>query len=266
MTIFDFKDYRSYLKKRFPVSGESRGSRTRLAERLKVQSAFVSRVMAGQADFSLEQACVINAFLSHTPDEGDYFMLLLQFEKAGSPDLRRYFANKIDAIQLQKREIRSRMTVTDHIPLESQIRYYSHWVYPYLHLLVRLPGYQTRDRLIEGTPLPRDITEGAVEWMIENGIFAYEKSRLFSKIQVMHLDRQSPLVLGYHQQWRRQAMNRMDLLREENLFFTSPVSLAHADFEKVRALVLELAAKVNEVVMPSADETIACLNIDLFKI
>lgn len=266
MTIFEFQDYRAYLKKRFPVSGESRGSRARLAERLKVQSAFVSRVMASHADFSLEQACVINAFLSHTGDEADYFMLLLQLAKAGSVELRRYFLAKIEEIQRLKREIHSRMTITDRIPVESQIRYYSHWVYPYLHLLVRLPGHHSRDKLIEAVPLPREITEAAVEWMLECGIFESRKGRLASRIQVMHLDRQSPLVLGYHQQWRRQAMNRLDELREQNLFFTSPISLSQADYERVRALVLELVTKVNEVVIPSADETIACLNIDLFKV
>lgn len=42
--VFEFNDYREFLKSALPVLGPERGSRNRLAEALNCQKGFISQV------------------------------------------------------------------------------------------------------------------------------------------------------------------------------------------------------------------------------
>ena len=64
--IFDFKDYKLYLAKveeRRPLKG--RGFRAELARIMGCQTAYVSQVLNGRANFSLEQAQAVSKLLVH---------------------------------------------------------------------------------------------------------------------------------------------------------------------------------------------------------
>ena len=60
---FSFKDYKALLHWRIETSPRrGRGVRAALAQAMKVQSAYLSRVLNGDADLSLEQADAANTF------------------------------------------------------------------------------------------------------------------------------------------------------------------------------------------------------------
>lgn len=45
LTVFDFDDYKDYLKAAMPSTGKSRGQRSKLAETLGCQLSFLSLVL-----------------------------------------------------------------------------------------------------------------------------------------------------------------------------------------------------------------------------
>ena len=96
-TIFEFDDYKAYLKHfsaRRPKGG--RGFRAEIARCASCQTAYVSQVLNSNANFSLEQAQALNKLLLHNKEEGQYFLLLVQFHRAGSRDLRSHFQDLIN--------------------------------------------------------------------------------------------------------------------------------------------------------------------------
>jgi uncharacterized protein (TIGR02147 family) len=265
MSIFDYSNYRTYLRAVLPVKGEGRGRRARLAEALRVQSAFVSRVLSGAADFSQEQCVLINRFLDLTEDEGDYLFLLLLYAKAGSSDLRKYYEAKIDEVRREKREIEARVAPSRKLSMESQVVYYSDWIYSYLHLYFRMPELQ-KGSWMQSLPFSRKKLEAAIQWMAKHHLIENKNGKWVSNLELLHLERDSPLIKGFHSQWRRQALNQLDQGDDRDFFFTAPISLSQKDFEKIRNLLLQTVESVDEILIPSPDEAIACLNIDLFRI
>lgn len=57
----------------------------------------------------------------------------------------------------------------------------------------------------------------------------------------------------------------MNLQNENDLFFTSPMSLSKEAAEKIRQELPAFIEKISKIVIPSKSEVIRCLNIDWFE-
>src|SRR5258708_7490388 len=95
--IFDYIDYKQYLAdtiRKLPLKGH--GFRSRMARAAGCRVAFISQVLNGRLHLSLEQAEAINVLLEHPSDEGDFFLLLIQYGRAGSRALQERLKSQID--------------------------------------------------------------------------------------------------------------------------------------------------------------------------
>lgn len=101
--VFKFKSYKRFLNIALPSKGENRGGRARLAAHLNCKPGFISLVLAGKSDLSLEHSLATAEFLKLSPEETKYFLILVQKDRASSARLKRYFAYEGEQV-LEKRE------------------------------------------------------------------------------------------------------------------------------------------------------------------
>src|SRR5688572_30212172 len=104
-SVYEFEDYKEYLLARFPTQGAGRGSRARLAERLRCQPAFVSQVLGTATHLSLEHAAVVDEFLEHSDAESHYFLLLVHRGRAGSQNLRKYYDSQLELLRRERQKV-----------------------------------------------------------------------------------------------------------------------------------------------------------------
>src|SRR6185437_2114301 len=97
-SVFDFRSYKEFLFWYVDGASKSRGARTQLAAHAGCQSAYISQVLNGAAHLSLEQAEKISRGIGQTSEEGTYFLLLIQHDRAGTPSLKSHFSNQIQEI------------------------------------------------------------------------------------------------------------------------------------------------------------------------
>ncbi|MGZ3712598.1 MAG: hypothetical protein ACXVBE_12620, partial [Bdellovibrionota bacterium] len=84
--LFDHRNYKEYVLEALSARpNKGRGLRLAMAESLACPVSHISQVLKGNSHFSMEQAEGVNAFLGHTEDEAQFFLLLLQFSRAGTP-------------------------------------------------------------------------------------------------------------------------------------------------------------------------------------
>ena len=102
--LFEYSDYKLYLSDKIDgMPKHGRGERSKLAEALRCHLAYVSQVLKGEAQLSLEQADIINQYFDHSPDEADFFLLLVQAARAGTRlPVSARFAFLTGAISLQQ--------------------------------------------------------------------------------------------------------------------------------------------------------------------
>src|SRR5688500_8680007 len=95
MNIFETQNYKEFViqwVKDQPNGGK--GLYQKISEAIKVHSTRVSQVFQGSVNLTLEQASDLCDFLALKEIEAEYFLVLLQFERAGTDRLR----NKLKVI------------------------------------------------------------------------------------------------------------------------------------------------------------------------
>lgn len=81
-----------------------------------------------------------------------------------------------------------------------------------------------------------------------------------------HLDPESPFIKFHHLNWRYKAIENIKLNYDEKLHYSGPTTIGKKDALLVRAEIVKLLERVGEIIDPSPDEELMCLNIDWFKL
>ena len=266
LSIFDFKNYKEYLKTTLATEGKRRGLRTKLAEALQCQSAFISQVLNGDANFSLEHAVQIGKFLEHTDDESHFFMLLVHQERSGSKDLTAYFQGQIDAILQRRERIQERIDVKRSLSLENQAIYYSSWIYAAAHVLISTPSCQTRETLARRLQISQARAAEIIKFLLQAGLAIEEHGKLRYGEARIHLGADSKLISKPHTNLRLRAIHSLDTPEEQNLHYSAFYSLAEKDVPLVRAMMLKMLEEMEPILRKSPEETAYGIGMDFFRI
>lgn len=276
MEIFEFSSYREYLQQTLPTKGKQRGARTRLAHSLGCRLGYISNVLKGLQNFSLEQGKLIAEFLSLNTEEEEYFLLLLQYERAGSHKLQSFFQRQIDSLRSKRAKIRNRIQRQDHKIDEEEIAYYySSWLPAAIHVLSAIPEFQNRKALSAYLRLSEKQLNEPIERMLKAGLLEGRADSFTRGASRVHLDSSSVHVRRHHGNWRLKAIEAIDRAPLDNLSgedrlqplnYSLAMSLSKADAKKIRNLLLKAIASVDKILAPSKEETAVCLNLDLFEI
>lgn len=268
VSVFDYQDYRDYLMswvQRQPKGG--RGVKSIMAQAVNCQLTYVSRVLNGKADFSLEQTESISRLLGHTEEEADYFILLVQHARSGSVTLKNHFKRKIAEALNRRLVLKDRFKVKMELTAEEQATYYSRWYYVAIHILLSIPEFQSKEAIARYLDIPVRTVSEMIDFLISTGLAIEENKRLRMGISRIHLGSDSTLLVKHHINWRLQGINSIERLgvESEDLHYTSVISVSRDDALKLRSLLVNTIEKFNATVKDSADEMPQCLTLDFFR-
>jgi uncharacterized protein (TIGR02147 family) len=265
-SLYEFKDYKAYLSQRLSTSGELRGLRSRLAERLGCNAAFVSQVLKGTAHFSLEHAVLINDFLSHDEDETHFFMLLVQWGRAGSQRLEKYYRTQIEEILARRKLISERIGEAKSLSELDQTLYYSAWYYSAVHVLTAIPRFHDQDSIARALGISRQVTSEALEVLLRAGLVTQSNGKWKCTSARIHLNKNSPMISKHHANWRLKALQELDQRRPENLHFSGTWSFAEKDVDRIRSVLLESIERAEPILRDSKEETAFGIGLDFFRL
>ena len=238
---------------------------SRWAESLSVHPTMMSQVLQGKKELSLEAADQLSGILNLTDSETDYFILLVQYERAGSDSLRKRLRRQIKAEQERSNHVGSRLKVSQVLDATAQSVFYSSWLYSGVRNIAALKEMNSAEEIAERLSLPREIIQLTMEFLLKHDLCTLDKGSLKVGPKRTHIDAGSPHVARHHQNWRNRAAEKTILRREKDLFFTFPMSLSEDDASEVRQLIPSWIEMIHSVVEPSASEAVRCLNIDFFE-
>jgi uncharacterized protein (TIGR02147 family) len=269
--IYDYDAYKPYLNERLDNyrAGGGRGSRTKLSKSIGCQTAYTAQVLRGSAHFSLEQAEAINDFLGHSDEEGLFFLLLIQRERAGTKNLRRRFDQQIKLIRRERLSLVKRLKVVQPLGQHEQVTYYSAWYYAAIHALVSIPRFRGVAEISSYLQLDIKKVREAIEFLTSVGLLDYDSSKVKSLVvghERIHLGADSPLIAKHHANWRLQALRALERPDSEDLHYSSAISISEADAARVREILIRTIETIKSIIKQYDGETAKCLSFDFFKI
>lgn len=264
MDIFKYEDYRLFLRDSlalFPKKGH--GQVLKIAQYLQVHPTLVSQVLNGDRDFSTEQTLRLCSYLGLPTLESDFLILMVQHERAGTTDLKKYYLNKL--AELKKSSLKIVNRLQDHRVLTEQEKsiFYSSWLYMAVWLYTSIADGVSVDDIANRFILPRAKIMEVLTFLKNAQLCAENEGRYQMLSQQLHLEYGSVYLARHHSQWRIKSLQRMEDITEQELMFTSPISISRKDFMKIREELVRLIKSTSQIIKDSPAEDVACLNLEL---
>lgn len=247
------------------MDNNGRGVRLKMAEFLRCKTAFVSQVLNQHVNFSMEQTVSLNRFFNHNKEESRYLVLLVQLERAGSEDLRKFLLSEISEIHSRRKDLKERLNIKDNLDEGNQHIYYSTWYYAAIHILLSVPNYQTPDAIAEYLRLPVDTVNDALSFLCSTGLAFQSEGHYAIGETMIFLSSQSIQMQRHLSNWRHQANVVIDRGLGDNFHYSSVISLSEKDIPKVKKLMINFVEECRAITKDSTEESVRVMNLDFFK-
>lgn len=265
-SVFDFTDYKDFLRHKVGEKSARRGLKAALAEAAGCQPTYVSQVLNGHAQLSLEQAIAISEFLGHSKDESHFFLLLVQKSRAGTQVLKRYYAEQIQDVLDRRLVLTRRLGAQNKLSEEHKTTFYSTWHYLAIHIALTVPELQTKEALCEYFRLPLKKVVSVLEFLTEAGLALQTGERFISEAGLLRIGNDSPHIHKHHSHWRTQALESLDREDLTDLHYTAVVSLSRSDVRVLKNRMLENIKDYVSTIRESKEEEVYALILDFFTL
>lgn len=263
-SLFTTEDFRLYV--RAWVEAKGRGEFRKIATALKMHTTLISQVFSGRKNLTEEQASQLCNYLSLNVLETDYFLALVQKERAGTENLKRIYDRRLQEYREQANSASSRVPKAKKLSEQDRAIFYSSWQYSLVRLLTSIDGTQTEIEIANHLKLPPARVREILEFLYSRGLCTKSNEGKYSRTEKnTHVEAGSPLAVRHHQNWRMKALALQERMTLDDLAFTAPLSVAKNDIVKVRAILLEAISAVAKVVEASPAEEVVYLGIDWIK-
>ncbi len=266
-SIFDFLDYKKYIIQRIEAApNRGRGLKRKMAEKLGIQTSYVSQVLGGGVHFNLEQGMKVNEFFGHSQEESRFLCLLINFARAGTKELEVFLQDEISEVLRKRENLKDRLAISDSLTESNQHIYYSSWTYAAIHILTSIPEFQTVESIVKRLRLSRERVQANLKFLVETGLVIDEGSKFVIGATRIHLDAESLQIQRHHYNWRSQAVNSIDRGFKEDLHYSTVVSLAKKDRPLLKEILIKAIEECRTIIKVSPEEDVHVITIDSFSL
>jgi uncharacterized protein (TIGR02147 family) len=265
-SVYDYKHYKPYLLSKVGPKNTRLGIRGAMARALKCQSTYISQVLYGRAQLSLEQGELLSEFLGHSRDENHYFLLLIQRDRAGTKRLEKYFTDQIEDIIARRLVLTERLGSKNQLTKEAQSIYYSSWHYSAVHVALTVPELRTAKALSQFFRISLKRIKDVLDFLSNSGL----ANKVGDEYQVgdvqIRLGNSSHNIIKHHTNWRNQAIESLDREQPTDLHYSGVVSLSKKDVIKIKNQILEFIKETIDTIRKSEEEAVYSYCIDFFDL
>lgn len=265
--IYNFICYKSYINESIKMApNKGRGLKKKIAEELNCQNTYVSHVLSGKSDFSLEQGKGLAKFFSLNTQETRYLFLLINYKRAGTVELKNFLREEINDIREKNKRIKERVKINRELPLHAMEEYYSNWTYGAVHMTLLLDGVTTINDIALKLKLDVKIVRSILIFLESIKLISSKGNRYIVSQKVLHLDRESSFISIHHQNWRLKVIDKIKSKDDKDLNYSLCFTCERKDVEQIKEVFLEAIEKASNIIKPSKSEELMALNLDIFSL
>ena len=228
----------------------------------------MSQILSNDKILNLEQADLLAEYLQFNEIEKEYLFILVQIERSGRQSLKKYFTENREKVKSRALDIRSFVSPDKNLTEVEKAVFYSSWLFQALRLLCSIDDFQKNNfqKVKEVLGLSRVQYEDLVDFLIRTGLCIEENDRLKMGSVSTHLESTSRHLPRHHTNWRLKAIQNLDVVDKDDLYFTAPMTMSKKDFHRLREEILALIKTVYSTINVTEAEQLVCLNLDYFVV
>lgn len=267
MNFYEYSDYRDLIFQLLETK-IGRGAKVKVAEVLNCNPGYISQVLGkSKIHFNSENIIKISLFLNLNTDEQEFLLSLLQLERSGSKELKNFWIAKVEQLRKQHLKVEKQVkNISKDLSDTEKAIYYSHWAYSAVHMAVSIDHFKSSEEISKRLKISNQLALRIVKFLEEKNLITKEKNSYQIGNTRIHLKSDSPLVKSHHQNFRNKAILSLEEDNDFDLHYSAVLTLSKKDAVKIRQLMLKFIRDKEEILIPSPNEDIIGLNLDLFKI
>jgi len=266
MVVFDFTKYKEFVVARIQeMPKRGHGQFRKIAAHLSTNSVTISQIFNGDRHLTAEQAVELAEFFGLSSLESEYFVALVERERAGTQKLKKFIDARLALIKDKAQDLKSRLKHDGVLPEEAKAIFYSDWFYSGIRLLTSIEGFDNPDAIAAYFGLSLAKTNKVLEFLTSRGLCVSENGKLKMGPSSTHLEASSPLISRLHTNWRLKAIEKFPSLTSQELCLSMPCSMSESAFKEIRKDLVDCIERITKVIDSSPSDHLACVNIDFFK-
>lgn len=270
MSIFEMEHYRDIIRNRIDQNSSKRGYQTQLAKSAGCQGSYFSQVLKGQVHLTPDQAAALCEFWRLSDLEAEYFLTLVNHERAGTPHLQQRLGAQLARIRSESRRVGALVEAKarDNKQLDPQAAFYywSHWYCPAIHGALSIPSLRTLPRLAEHFSLPPKLVGEVLEKLRLMGLVCLVNDEWQSTQNNIYVHDDETLIRNFHLAMRQRANFKLSVENKDELHYTWIDGVPKKDLPQIKARIYE-AIKEQMQVPPSGEpEELVCFCFDFFSL
>ncbi len=275
MEVFDCDRYVEILKLMMEENSSVRGYNSRLAEAASCHSSHLSHVLGERGHLTPDQALAIADFWQLPDLQSDYFLTLVEFERAGTERLRKKLRIRLDDIRKEGRRFHGRTAARDEKPrvelsLADATKYCSHWYYCVIHCLIEVKAFRTEEAIAEHLNLSRTLVHHVLENLERMKLLARdENSGEWYVLQGVKYTGPDDLLTLMNSSQRLFASYRRELRNPDDMNVTIVTAIRKSELAAMREMLINCLkdmTKLSAFQENKEAETAMMICLDLFEI
>lgn len=264
---FEVASSREFLVNLVGNNTRRSGLKTKLAGLMRCQPAYLSQILAGKANMTIEQCERLCDFLSLPELEEEYLLLMVLKERAGSRELRQKWQVKMDHLLSRSKLLSENLGKSQMTPEAIQYKFYSTWKYSALHIALTIPRMRNEFELSREFNINLKEVRRLLDDLIEMGLVSRaEDGELVPVHNSTRLGSDSPLRALYHSNWRDLTIDVLQANSGAGLHYSAVVSLSKSLAKEIKDRVAEEIRKNIEDIRSDKEEVLYVYCADFFEL
>jgi uncharacterized protein (TIGR02147 family) len=260
--IYEFTRYKDYLRGRV---AEARGNLKVFSEAAGCQPSYLSRVCSSKIQLTQDHAFRLCRHWGFDSDERQYFMDLVDMERAADPGLRDAINSRIRAAQAKHANLQARTSRTTADQVQTSSIYHSQWTYAAIHFLTSTLAYTTVHEISQRLWLPEAVVSDVLSALMEWGFVRKQGQKYLFATGASHIPKNSPALPMFHSNWRTKAVQDSQNPTNDGLHFTNIQTVSRSDLERLKQIAAQFVQTTAEIAGPSQPEELVVITCDVFK-
>lgn len=258
--IFKLKSYKEFINQYIEtLPRKGHGELRKISLKLNIHTTTMSQIFHGDKNLTLEQAADLSDYLGLDELETNYFITLVQFERAGSFKLKQKLEKQLQFLQKQNQLIANKFKNKTELTHETQALFYSNWYYSGIRVLSSLSGMDNADIISQRLGISKKTATEAIKFLVQTGLCEWKEQKLVPGPTQTFVGADSPFLNNHRTNWHLKAIENFKNLNETDLVFSAPLTISKAGKQEIRQGLTQLIQTISDKAVSSeAEEMVIC--------
>jgi predicted transcriptional regulator len=132
---------------------------------------------------------------------------------------------------------------------------------------LHIPALRNVSELAKSLNLREDTVRNALDFLLQAQLVDGGEQGLVPTKRNFHLNSDAPSIHKHHSHWRLKALQSLEQKQDQEIHYTSLISISHDDVGKVQEILIKAIQDIRSLVKKSTpEELVYCYLVDLFPV